>query len=135
MESVESKLDSELKPVLNTLKQKLDLSKENFEQSDKILKDYFNSVMQNLTDSMNGVFNLNEAVCGDATTDDQRCSAKCGGSQCDGKCGTNTTMCSGLVDSYWQLAQIRDNFDDLYSKQEMIFKRILTKVYIQIQFF
>ncbi len=62
------------------------------------------------------------------TSEKQRCSAKCGGAGCDGKCGTNSSSCSGLVDTYWNVIEIRKKFDEMYNKQELIFKRILTKV-------
>ena len=48
---------------------------------------------------------------------------------CDGKCGTNSSACSGLVDLYWKVLNTRQSFDDLYSKQELTFKGILTKVF------
>ncbi len=57
-----------------------------------------------------------------------KCSPKCGGSTCDGKCGTNTSECTGLVDVYNNVLNARQKFEDLYNKQEQIFKRILTKV-------
>lgn len=128
IDSVESKLNAELKPVLSALKQKLDSSKESFDKSDKELKDYYKSVMTNLTNAMNDVSFLNEAVCGEQTSDSNRCSAKCGGVVCDGKCGTNSSSCSGLADSYYKVINARQNFEELYNKQEQVFKRILTKL-------
>ena len=67
-------------------------------------------------------------VCGETTTEQAKCSAKCGGTVCDGKCGTNSSSCNGLVDSYWKVINSRKSFDDLYSKQELTFKGILTRV-------
>ncbi len=62
------------------------------------------------------------------TSEKNKCSAKCGGAVCDDKCGTNTSSCSGLVDSYWNLVTTKTVFDDLYTKQEQTFKKILTKL-------
>ncbi len=69
-------------------------------------------------------------VCGESPTEKVICTSKCGGSTCDGKCGTNTSECSGLVDVYNNVLIARQKFEDLYNKQEQIFKRILTKVII-----
>ena len=62
------------------------------------------------------------------TSEEQKCSAKCGGPLCDNKCGTNTNSCSGLMDSYYNLLAVKKTFDETYNKQELIFKKILTKV-------
>lgn len=67
-------------------------------------------------------------VCGEETSDENRCSETCGGAGCDGMCGTNKSMCSGLADSYNSVIIIRAHFEELYAKQEGIFKGILTKV-------
>ena len=62
------------------------------------------------------------------TSEELKCSSKCGGTVCDGKCGTNSSDCSGMVDSYWKVLNTRKNFEELYGKQELIFKGILTKL-------
>ena len=73
------------------LRQRIDGSKENFENSDKQLREYFEIIKSN-------------------------------------KCGTNTNSCSGLMDSYYNLLAVKKTFDETYNKQELIFKKILTKV-------
>lgn len=128
MDSVEAKVNSELKPLINSLKQKLELSKESFEKSDKQLEEFFDGIHKNLSNSLNGIFNLNQAVCGEITSEKEKCSQQCGGALCDGKCGTNTSSCTGLADSYHNLLNIRNKFDELYANHEMTFKKILTKV-------
>lgn len=128
IKNTELKLDTELKPILDSLKEKLENSKENFERSDTMLKNYLTSVASNLSDAMNSVAELNQAVCGELTSDGQRCSAKCGGAVCDGKCGSNFSSCPGLADSYNNLKNLKNNFEQLYSKQETSLKKILTKV-------
>ena len=67
-------------------------------------------------------------MCGEVTSDSAMCDKTCGGAGCEGKCGTNTSSCSGLVDSYNNVLAIKDSFDTLYNQKETIFKRILTKV-------
>jgi hypothetical protein len=62
LDAVDSKLDSEFKPVLDRLKQKLDVSKEKLQKSDAIFNEYFGNVLNNLTLSSNGIFALNQAV-------------------------------------------------------------------------
>ncbi|CAF0857038.1 unnamed protein product [Brachionus calyciflorus] len=128
MINLDKSLDNDLKPALDSLRQKIENSKENFEKSDSLLKDYLESVENNLTDALSGVFGLNQAVCGELTSEVNKCSTKCGGALCDGKCGTNTSSCSGLSDSYNALVNLRHNFDDLYAKQETSLKKILTKL-------
>ena len=44
------------------LKEKIDSSKENFELTDSALKNYYNSIMSNLTMAMNDISNLNGDV-------------------------------------------------------------------------
>lgn len=128
IKNTELKLDTELKPVLDLLKERLQNSKENFENSDSLLRNYLNSVGSNLSDAMNAVATMNQAVCGELTSDNERCSAKCGGAVCDGKCGSNSSSCPGLADSYNTLKILKNNFEDLYTKQETNLKKILTKV-------
>ncbi len=129
LESTNLKVESELKPAIELLEFKISMSKENFDKSDKLLKEYLNGVLQNLTDSMQGIHGLNEAVCGELTSESQQCSAKCGGAAvCNGKCGTNSSSCSGLVDSYWNLVNTKNTYDELYKKHELNFKQILTKL-------
>lgn len=62
LDSVDSKLNSEFRPILNKLKQKIDVSKEKLQKTDDLLKTYFGNIMNNLTVSENGIFGLNEAV-------------------------------------------------------------------------
>ena len=59
---VGSKIDVELKPLTNLLKQRIDSSKENFENSDKQLKEYFEIIQSNLTDTFSSISSLNGAV-------------------------------------------------------------------------
>ena len=62
LESLEPKIEVELKPILKALKEKIDSSKENFELTDSALKNYYNSIMSNLTMAMNDISNLNGDV-------------------------------------------------------------------------
>jgi cell division septum initiation protein DivIVA len=62
LESLESKIDTELKPILKALEQKIESSKENFELSDNALKNYYSSVMSNLTKAMSDISFLNGEV-------------------------------------------------------------------------
>ncbi len=126
--SAESKLTAELKPILESLKNKIKSSESYFAESELNLKDYYKYIFNNLTESMDGVFGLNKAVCGELTSETVKCNSKCGGSLCEGKCGTNTSQCNGLVDAYNSVLIAREKFEELYNKQEQIFKRILTKV-------
>ena len=57
-----SKVDNELKPLTNVLRQRIDGSKENFENSDKQLREYFEIIKSNLTDTFNSISSLNGAV-------------------------------------------------------------------------
>jgi ABC-type transporter Mla subunit MlaD len=126
----ENRAMSELRPAVAALEQRLQASQADFEKSDKLLSAYLDGVAGNLSASMQGVFGLNQAVCGGELTNERnKCSAKCGGAVvCGGQCGTNTSSCSGLVDSYWNLVNTRAVFDELYAKQEQTFKKILTKL-------
>ena len=128
IKNTELKLDTELKPTLDLLRERLQNSKENFENSDNLLRNYLDNVASNLSDAMNAVANMNQVVCGELTSDSERCTAKCGGAVCDGKCGSNSSSCPGLADSYNTLKNLKTNFEDLYSKQETNLKKILTKV-------
>ena len=62
IESLESKIDAELKPILKALEQKIETSKENFELTDNALKNYYSSVMTNLTKAMSDISFLNGEV-------------------------------------------------------------------------
>ncbi len=62
MNDIGSKIEDELKPLTNVLKQKIDDSKENFENSDKQLREYFEIIKSNLTDTFNSISSLNGAV-------------------------------------------------------------------------
>ena len=128
LSAVEAKLNAELQPALRVLQQRIDASRDNFDRSDQLLKEYLKGVMANLTSSMQSVHGLNEAVCGELTNEKQMCPTKCGGAVCDGKCGTNSSICGGLVDSFWNLVNTKNVFEELYSKQETTFKKILTKL-------
>lgn len=58
----ESKLNAELSPVLKRLQDKIDVSKDNFEESDKMIKGYLDEVLKSLSNSMQNIHGLNEAV-------------------------------------------------------------------------
>ncbi len=48
---------------------------------------------------------------------------------CDEKCGSSSAgECSGLMSEYNAVVSARQKFDELYNKQETVFKRVLTKV-------
>lgn len=128
VESVEIRIEAELKPLVTTLKQKLNESMETFENADKRLNEYFIRIQANLSSVFESVSSLNGAVCGAETSMEEKCSAICGGAGCDGKCGTNTSSCSGLQDTYYNLLAVKKTFDEIYGKQELTFKRILTKL-------
>jgi ABC-type transporter Mla subunit MlaD len=121
--------DSELKPLVEKLQEKLDGYKQNFEQKKTQLGEYYAHLSQNLTSALGGVSGLNLAVCGGVTNENTKCSAECGGSDCGGKCGTKLGKCNGLVDSYWKVVEARDQFLKSYDEQEVAFKRILTKLH------
>lgn len=125
--SLGSKIDADLKPILSALQQKIEASKENFKLSDQALKNYYSSIETNLTKAMNDIAFLDGEICG-IQNQDSKCDEKCGGTVCGGKCGSNSSECNGLVDSYWKVINTRKSFDDLYSKQEMTFKAILTSL-------
>ncbi len=108
----------------NLTKAMSDISFLNGEVSDFLL--YIN-LNKNVGLSFN-IFFFGLKVCGESTTEQNKCSSRCGGTVCDGKCGTNSSSCSGLVDSYWKVINTRKSFDELYSKQELTFKGILTRV-------
>jgi hypothetical protein len=61
--SSENSLNVEFKPILENLKNKIKSSETQFAETEANLKDYYNNIISNLTDSMSGVFNLNKAVC------------------------------------------------------------------------
>lgn len=135
LDTVDSKLNTEFKPILDKLQQKLDSSKDKLEKSDAELDEYFESILANLTMSSSGIFGLNQAVCGDVTSETQKCSDKCGGALCDGKCGSNSSSCSSLMDSFNSLVNSRKKFEDLFGAHELVFKRILTKVILFQRFY
>ena len=60
--SSENSLNVEFKPILESLKNKIKSSEAHFAETENNLKDYFNNIINNLTDSMSGVFSLNKAV-------------------------------------------------------------------------
>jgi hypothetical protein len=60
--SVASKVDQELKPLVDALKLRIDGSKENFENSDKQLKEYFEIIQSNLSSIQSNIGKLNGAV-------------------------------------------------------------------------
>jgi hypothetical protein len=60
--SSENSLNAEFKPILESLKNKIKSSEAHFFETEANLKDYYNNIINNLTDSMGGVFNLNKAV-------------------------------------------------------------------------
>ena len=62
IDSLDSKIDVELKPILSALQQRIEASKEKFELSDNALKNYYSSVMANLTKAMNDMSYLNGEV-------------------------------------------------------------------------
>jgi len=62
VESVESKLNTELKPILNNLKMKIDESSMSFEKSDKVIQEFYDSINGPLGNAMKSVFGLNQAV-------------------------------------------------------------------------
>lgn len=121
--------DRDLKPLIDQLQQKLDDHKEQFNNKKNELSDYYTNLSQNLTNALGGVSDLNLAVCGGITSNAEKCSPICGGSDCNGQCGTNISQCNGLVDAYWKVVTARQNFLELYNKQESAFKRILTKLH------
>ncbi len=53
---------TELRPAVAALQLHIDNSKSMFEKSDRLLKEYLDGVLGNLTSSMEGVFGLNQAV-------------------------------------------------------------------------
>lgn len=128
LDQIDTRLNAELRPVLQKMKQKLELSREKLSKSDEMLKGYFGDIVGNLSVTENAIFGLNKAVCGGVTNENVKCDSKCGGALCEGKCGTNTSSCSSLMDSYLNLLSVRSNFEELYSNQEQVFKRILTKM-------
>jgi hypothetical protein len=127
IQNLENNFENNLKPLVEQLQQRLDNSKETFETSDSKLKNHFDSIEKDLKNSLESIDSLNGAVCGGQTTFINQCHNKCGGAGCS-NCGTNTSECSGLVDSYWNVVNLRNSFNELYSKQESIFKKILTKL-------
>ena len=58
------------------------------------------------------------------------CSEKCGGSNCNGKCGSLDLSCreNGLVDTAAHFLNERQKFEESYQKKEQILRKILTKV-------
>lgn len=128
LDAVNGRLNGELQPVLNRLKQKLEVTKEKLQKSDNMLKEYFGNILGNLSVTENSIYGLNQAVCGGQTNENQKCDSQCGGALCEGKCGSNSSSCGGMMDSYLNLLRVRKDFEDLYGSQEQIFKRILTKV-------
>jgi hypothetical protein len=62
LNSVDGRFASELKPAVTALQSHIDSSREVFERSDQILREYLSGVMSNLSKSMDGVFDLNQAV-------------------------------------------------------------------------
>lgn len=129
LDTAATRLDSEFKPILDKLKQKLEMSKEKLRKSDELLSKHFNTIVGNVSLTESSIFDLNRAVCGGRTSASEKCDAVCGGALCgEGKCGSNSSSCGSLMDSYLNLVNARKSFDELYGAQELIFKRILTKV-------
>lgn len=128
VDSVIKRIPSEFKPLFDALQQKINDSRETFENSNKRLDEYFQLIEANLSVVFESVSSLNGAVCGAKTSLEEKCSPVCGGAGCDGKCGTNSSLCSGLLDTYNNLLSVKQNFDEVFSKQELTFKRILTKL-------
>lgn len=129
MEQASSVYESELKPLIKRLEEKLNGYQENFEEKKSQLGDYYTHLSQNLTSALGGVSGLNLAVCGAVTNEESKCSEQCGGSDCEGKCGTKLGECNGLVDTYWKVVAAREDFLKLYDEQENAFKRILSKLH------
>lgn len=129
LEQASAVYESELKPLIQRLQEKLDGYKENFEEKKSQLGDYYAHLSQNLTSALGSVSGLNLAVCGGLTNEETKCSEQCGGSDCEGKCGTKLGQCNGLVDTYWKVVEAREEFLKLYDEQENAFKRILTKLH------
>ena len=98
--------ENDLKPLIERLQQKIDGYNQVFSNKKAELREYYTTLSQNLTNALGGVSNLNQAVCGAITNELEKCSPVCGGSGCDGKCGTNSSQCSGLIDSYWKVVGI-----------------------------
>ena len=61
-ESVEIKLNNELKPLIASLKFKIEDSQSKFDKANEHLNDYHANLMQNYTNALEGVSYLNEAV-------------------------------------------------------------------------
>jgi hypothetical protein len=60
--SVETKLNTELKPILNNLKMKIEESSKSFEKSDQLIQEFYAKINGPLENTMKGVFGLNQAV-------------------------------------------------------------------------
>lgn len=152
IKDAKTNFDSSFEPLINDFRRIISAVKPTFEENDAKLKTQFDAILRNLSDSYSAISSLNAAVsilififgyqivltsdfnvkvCGAETSEVKICDPKCGGASCDGKCGTNSSSCSGLVDSYSNLVQVRQQFDNLYSQHESSLKRILSRVSVK----
>ena len=125
----EREIQSELKPLREDLQQKIDNFNSKYAEKYEELHTYSNDLMKNLTDVLSGVFGVNKAVCGAEISAAEPCDLTCGGSGCKGQCGTNSSQCEGLMDTYWKIVDVRKQFLDLYKTKENEFKDILTMLH------
>jgi hypothetical protein len=58
----ENKLNSQLKDLIGSLKNRLEAYKKNSDSSDANLATYYNSILQNMSTALNGVYDLGSTV-------------------------------------------------------------------------
>lgn len=119
----------ELKPLRENLQHRIEDYNSNYAAKFDELHTYSNNLIKNLTGVLSGVFDVNNAVCGAEVNEAESCDPVCGGSGCKGQCGTNSSQCEGLMDTYWKIVEVRKTFLDLYKMKENEFKDILTMLH------
>ena len=131
LESAMSKVESELKPLLDSLKNKLKESEEDFEELNQRLEEFFKKSSNEFSEYSTLLSQINEKVCGEETSLEKMCSEKCGGSGCENRCGSGDQLVckdKGLVDTAVHFINERKKFEDAYAKKELLLKKVLTKV-------